>query len=143
MAADMQYFRLSLPEGWENETVYLFRGPEDGGLQHYLRLVIHPNLGKRDLDTFAHDHIEQVKQNLGSIEVLREEPRTLESGQEVYEFVYKWIPADDKVIFQKFVYMAIEHKGYMFSCEFNNRTRKTVALEVEKIIESFEPLELA
>lgn len=140
--AEMNYFKLELPKSWVNETVYLFRGPEDGGLQHYLRLVVHPDVGKRNLEDFARDHIESVKQNLGSIEVLREEPRELENGLQTYEFVYKWIPTDDKVIFQKFIYLVIDRKGYMFSCEFNQRTRNTVALEVEKIINSFEPLEL-
>ena len=142
MARELDYFRLELPDGWANETIYMFRGPEDGGLQHYLRLVVHPDVGKRSLEDFARDHIESVKQNLGSIEVLREEPRQLESGLETYEFVYKWIPTEDKVIFQKFVYLVIGRKGYQFSCEFNQRTRKTVALEVDKIINSFEPLEL-
>jgi len=140
--ADMNYFKLELPVGWVNETVHLFRGPEEGGLQHYLRLVVHPDVGKRSLEDFARDHIESVKQNLGSIEVLRDEPRELENGLQTHEFVYKWIPTDDKVIFQKFIYLVVDRKGYMFSCEFNQRTRKTVALEVEKIINSFEPLEL-
>jgi hypothetical protein len=52
------------------------------------------------------------------------------------------MPSDDRVIFQKFVYMIIDKKGYQFSCEFNRRTRKTLGAAVDQMINSFEPLEL-
>ena len=138
----MHYFQLDLPRGWENETIHLFRGPMDGGLQHYLRLVIHPKPASRDLEEFAQDHIAIVKESDPSMEVLREEARTLDNGREVFEFTYKSMPSDDRVLFHKFVYMMVDRKGYLFSCEFTKRTKKTVGLEVEKILNSFEPLDI-
>jgi len=142
MNSKMHYFRLDLPHQWENDTIYVFRGPLDGSMQHYLRLVVHPKPISGNLREFAQDGIATVKTGGPSMEFLREEARTLENGHEVFEFAYRTMPSDDAALFHKYVYMILKKKGYVFSCEFTKRSRKTVGLEVERILNSFEPLDL-
>jgi len=136
-------FVIDLPKEWEDETVYMFRGPLDGGVQHYLRLIIDHHPGKVSLEDYAADRTAAIKDNLGSIEVLKEEARELPNGRQIFEFVYKWIPSDDKIIFQKQVYMILDGIGYTFSCEFTKQTLKTIGVQVDGLINSFEPLDLS
>ncbi|MFH1742430.1 MAG: hypothetical protein ABIH23_25785, partial [bacterium] len=64
---------------------------------------------------------------------------TLDNGREIYECVYKWIPVDGRIIFQKLIYMIVDDAGYTFSAAFTKKTIKTIGVEVEGIINSFNP----
>ena len=132
-------FLVDLPDQWEDRTVYTFMGPEDGGHQHILTLIIDPELDSDDLTDFAQERIDQVTQTLQGMEILKEGPRTLDNGNEAYECVYKWIPVDGKIIFQKLIYLIVDGAGYTFSAGFTKKTIKTLGVEVEGIINSFTP----
>ena len=36
-------FQIDLPDGWEDQTIFTFRGPDDSGVQHNLVLIILTN----------------------------------------------------------------------------------------------------
>jgi hypothetical protein len=134
---------LDLPDGWENQTVYTYMGPDDSGVQHILTLVVDDKVEGYSLSDFAGQRIDTVKDTMQSITVLKDEPKELPSGRVVHEFVYKWIPTDDKIIFQKVVYLMLDDIGYTFSCNFSKKTIKTIGLQVDKIIDSFNRAEEA
>ncbi len=129
---------LDLPDGWEDKTIYTYMGPDDSGVQHILTLVVDENVDSMNVSEFAAQRIDVIKDSMASITVLKDELKELPSGRTVHEFVYKWVPAD-KVIFQKFVYLLINDVGYTFSCNFSKKTIKTIGLQVDGIIDSFNP----
>jgi len=133
-------FNIELPGDWHDHTVYTFMGPDDSGLQHILTLVVDPDVSGLDLAEFARDRIEASKNPMQSIDVLKDEEKTLINGIPAWEYVYKWSPADGKVIYQKFTFLIMGEKGYTFSAAYTKKTMKTITLEVEKIIASLEPL---
>ena len=61
-------------------------------------------------------------------------------GAAVYECVYKWFPTEGKAVFQKLLYMILDGVGYTFSANFTKRSLKTIAKQVEGIINTLAPL---
>jgi hypothetical protein len=141
MVGTNNQFILRLPDGWNDQTAYTFMGPEVNGEQHILNLVIDQNLVDDDLREFALDRIQPVRDALPGIETLKEEERTLATGIRVYEWVYKWLLAEGKPIFKKHVYMIIGKRGYTFTASFGKQTIKTIGIEVDRMIENFQPQE--
>jgi hypothetical protein len=132
-------FRIELPDGWEDRTIHQFMGPEDSGVQHILNLIVDRNASTDDVAEYARDRIDQIIETMPAAEILKEEPKTLGNGVEALEVVYKWVPPNGKVTFQKLVYMIREGVAYAFSANFSKKTIKTIGVEVDRIIESFEP----
>ncbi len=132
-------FHLDLPHGWEDQTVYYFRGPDEGGKEHMLTLVLNRNLQYDNVATFAKDYTEPIESTLQSVEVMKDEEITLENGNQAYEYVYKWMPAEGITIIKKYVFVIKDRMGYTFSCEFSRRTLKTVGVGMKNVIESLVP----
>ncbi len=134
-------FKIDLPEEWSDQSVYTFMGPDDSGVQHLLSLGIDPETEHDTLEEFARERIQLATGEMPDIEVLKDESKTLPSGKTVYEYVYKTVPTDDKVIFQKMIFLLQNGVGYTFVAPFSKKTIKTIGLEVDKIIDSFVPHE--
>ncbi|MEZ5360362.1 MAG: DcrB-related protein [Candidatus Zixiibacteriota bacterium] len=132
-------FSVELPGEWKDVTTYQFMGPEDSGVLHMLNLSIDPTPDEEDLYDYAQEFFAQAKESMPGADILKEEQRTLENGRSVYEFVVKWIPTDDNIIYKKIVCMLHEGKGYIFIANFSKKTIKTIGVEVERIIESLMP----
>lgn len=140
MATNNQ-FTLNIPEGWTDTTIFTFQGPHDSGVQHNLVLVIDPAVEKDiEVATYAKQQLENSKQVLPGFEMINEQEKTIIPDIPAYEIVYKYIPADEVIIFQKQVFMIIDGKGYSFTSSFSKKTLKTIANEVDEIIASFVPI---
>ena len=135
----MDNFFIELPQGWENQSIYMFKGPTIGSTEHYLRLLIDRRIGVQTLTAYARERIDLILNNLQGVEVLKEEVRELGEGHQVYEFVYKWIPTENMVKFCKYYYLVEGINGYTFNIEFTKKTMKLLTGEIEKIIASFLP----
>ncbi|MCD6162117.1 MAG: DcrB-related protein [candidate division Zixibacteria bacterium] len=132
-------FQFELPDGWEDQTVYIFEGPESSGIEHRLMLNIDRHLQHDDINDFAHEKTDALKESVQGISILKDEETTIRDGNPAYEFVYKWIPSDEKVIFYKFVFIIKDDIGFSFSAMFSKKTLKTVGLQMGEIIESLIP----
>ena len=132
-------FRIDLPDDWEDRTIHQFLGPDDSGVQHVLNLTVDPNVQTDDVEDYARDRIDQIVESMPAAEILKEEQKMLTSGVEAYEAVYKWVSPNGNVTFQKLVYMIRDGVAYAFSANFSKKTIKTIGVEVDRIIESFEP----
>jgi hypothetical protein len=132
-------FRIDLPDGWEDRTVHYFLGPEDSGVQHMLQLVVDRNASTDDVAEYARDRIDQIIETMPAAEILKEEEKTLPNGVPVYEAIYKWVPPNGNVTFQKLVYMIRDGVAYAFSANFSKKTLQTIGVEVDQIISSFNP----
>ena len=139
MGTTSNQFRIDLPDGWEDRTVYLYMGPDDSGVQHMMQLIVDPDTGGVDLAEYARNRIDAVMVSLQGAEILKEEEKILDNGRTVYECVYKWVPVDGQIMFNKVVYMIMGKSGYTFSANFSKKTIKTIGVEVDRIIDSFMP----
>ena len=131
-------FQVSLPPNWEDQTVHVFMGPDDSGIQHMLTLSIDPS-AEGELAAYADERVDATLATLQNAEVLKEEQITLANGSEAYEVVLKWVPTDDSIIFRKQVYVILKGKGYCFAANFSKKTIKTIGVEVDRIINSLVP----
>lgn len=130
-------FTLALPDSWDDRTVYLFMGPEDRGIQHNLQLAIEPDVKTGDVTEYGRERFEALLDSIPDAEAVKQEAKTLSDGRTVYECVYKWIPSDDQVLFNKAIYMIHEGNGLTFMANFTKQTIKTIGVEVDRMIESF------
>lgn len=136
MGSTNNQFRVDLPDGWEDQTVHMFMGPEDSGVQHMMQLMVDPDTGGAELAEYVRDRIDATMEALQGAEILKEEEKTLANGQTVYECVYKWIPTNDQIIFRKTIFMIVDGTGYTFAGNFSKKTIKTIGVEMERIVQS-------
>jgi hypothetical protein len=130
-------FQLTFPEQWKETTVYTFEGPHDSGVQHNLVLTIDTSVPKDvSLKDYAKGQHEATTRLLPGYEFVDEKEKTMPSGVPVYEITYKYVPADEVVLFQKQWFMFIEKKAYIFTSTFNKKTLNTLANDVAGIIGS-------
>jgi hypothetical protein len=66
----------------------------------------------------------------------------LPSGLPAYEIVYKYVPADEVILFQKQIFVIVKGKGFVLSSTFSKKTLKTIAYDVDAIIASLRVPEL-
>jgi len=132
-------FSFELPEGWEDQTVYYFRGPVEGDKEHLLMLVLNRQLQHEDVTSFAKEQINPITSGLQGIEVLKDEEITIDRGNQAYEFVYEWTPVEDVHIFKRYVFVLRSRIGFTFSCEFTKKSLKTVGAGMKDVIEALVP----
>jgi hypothetical protein len=132
-------FRADLPPGWQNQTVYHFRGPEIDGMPHTLVVTVDRDLQEPDIVRFARRQTDPIKENLQGLEILKDEVTTIENGNETYEFVYKWIPGEDVRLYQKYVFVIKAGMGFTISSSFNKRSFKMLAVQMKDLIENILP----
>ena len=138
MPINNNIFQLSFPDGWKETTVYTFEGPYDGGVQHNLVLLIDPFI-LRDtiLQDYAHAQLSGPKQVMPGFEMLGEVEKKLPDGTPTLEIVYKYVPAENYILYQKQFYFIKENKAFVFTGTFSKKTLKTIANDFDKIVASF------
>jgi hypothetical protein len=139
MASTNNRFKIELPDDWEDQTIHYFMGPEESGLQHTLSLQVDTQPNTDDLEEYARQRIEQALESIPAAEALKEEERQLPNGASAYEVVYKWAPSEDKVVFQKLVFVQHGKIMYNFNGTFTKKTIKTLGVEVDRMIQAFVP----
>jgi hypothetical protein len=137
MSSENLRFKVDLPKGWKDTTVYTYQGPDDSGVQHNITLVVDRKPAAPDLKTYAAERRSQLLATLQGIDILKEEERTMESGYPAYELVYKWIPVEGTVVYQKVLFMLVGRVVCTFSGNFSKKTIKTIGVEFDRIAASF------
>jgi hypothetical protein len=135
-------FRIDLPDSWQETTVYTFQGPHDSGVQHNLVLVIQHDMPKKaDLIQWAKQQFGTHKETLPGYEFINEKEKIMPDGTPAYEIVYKYSPTDQFTFFQKQVFVIKEDKGFIFTSTFSKKTLETIAIDVDKIINTLRMIE--
>ncbi|MBD3257311.1 DUF1795 domain-containing protein [candidate division GN15 bacterium] len=139
-------FCYELPKGWQDQTVYNFIGPEDSGIQHSVRMIIDRHLLVKEISRFARQRTQPIEDSLQSVEVLKNEETTVEGCHPSWEFIYKWVLAEDRVMIQTYIFVICEKMGFTFEARFTKRTFNTVGRQLHEVVEAllpgtFEPLE--
>jgi len=136
-------FFLTFPDSdWKETTIHTFEGPFDSGVQHNIVLMIDPDVPKDvSLKEYAKDQCERAATQLPGFEYVDQKEKIMRTGISAYEIIYKYMPTDEVVLFQKQWYMVIEKKIYIFTSTFNKKTLNTIANDIEGIIESLQMAE--
>lgn len=141
MATTNHQFKITLPEGWEDNSVFTFMGPDSHGVRHILNLVIEKNVGDHDVESFARERIQVAQSAVGSADTLKDAARTLSNGVAAHEWIYKTVPIDGKAVFHQQIYAVLNQRGYTFSAVYSKMSFKLLGGQVEQIISSFLPLD--
>jgi len=139
MSPSNNRFKIELADGWEDQTVHYFMGPDESGLQHSLSLQVDPKPNTDILSEYARERIDQMLESIPGAEILKEEEKQLPSGAPAYEAVYKWAPTEDRVVFQKLVFVKHGKVMYNFNAVFTKKTIKTLGVEVDRMIAELIP----
>lgn len=134
-------FRVSLPDGWEDQTIYMFMGPQEDEVQPVLTLTNELLADDITVEELARERIDATLEALGTAEVVNEQQRALANGHAVYEAVLKWIPSEDQIIYRKQVYLIVDDQAFTFAANFSRKTLKTLGNDMNTIIETFTPTE--
>jgi len=103
-----------------------------------LVLLIDPFISKETtLKEYAHAQLSGPKQVMPAFEMLGEVEKKLPDGTQALEIVYKYVPAENYVLYQKQFYFIKEEKAFVFTGTFSKKTLKTIANDFDKIIASF------
>jgi hypothetical protein len=139
MSTTNSRFTITLPEGWEDQTVHTYMGPDDSGVKHMLTVTVSPTVETGDVSEFARERIDMALNALQGAAILKDEPIDLADGRGAHECIIKWIPTDGNVIFRKMVFVIQDGRGYSFAANFSKKTIKTIGTEVERMILSLRP----
>ncbi|NMC43351.1 MAG: DUF1795 domain-containing protein [candidate division Zixibacteria bacterium] len=132
-------FTITLPDGWEDQTVHTYMGPDDSGVKHILTVTVSPKVETGDVSEFARERIDMAVNGMQGATILKDEPVELADGRGAHECIIKWIPTDGNVIFRKMVFLLQDGKGYSFAANFSKKTIKTIGTEVGQMILSLRP----
>ncbi|MCK4574614.1 MAG: DcrB-related protein [candidate division Zixibacteria bacterium] len=132
-------FDIHLPSGWEDQTVYHFKGPEIDGRAHMLRLVVDRNLWHDNMASFVKDKRELLLETQQGIEVLKDQEVTIHNGNPVHELVYKWMIGEEKTAFCKYIFVMKDEMGFTFFTEFSKKSYKLLTGQVREIVENLLP----
>jgi hypothetical protein len=138
MSITNSIFQLNFPDGWKETTVYTFEGPHDSGVQHNLVLVVDPFIGKdTEIKEYAQAQLAGPKNVMPGFEMVNEQERKMPDGTPAYEIVYKYVPGENVILFQKQIYMRKEEKAFVFTATFSKKTLATLGNQIDSIIASF------
>ena len=78
--AKLPDFSKNLPEGWEDQSVFTFKGPDVDNVAHFLTLLVDRRAGDAELDEYAEEHIDMELEALPGMTVLSSGVKTLPGG---------------------------------------------------------------
>jgi len=139
MGKDENRFQFDLPSGWEDQTVYFFRGPKVDEREHRLMLTIDRHLQESDVTAFARRRTRPIIDSLQGLEVLKDEETSRPGCYPSWEFVYRWIPSEEVKIYKKYVFVLRGGYGFSFEIEFSKMSYKMLGEQVKKVIEDLLP----
>lgn len=134
--AKLPDFSKNLPEGWEDQSVFTFQGPDEDGAAHFLTLIVDRRAGDAELEEYAEEHIDAELEALPGMTVLAGGVKTLPGEKKIYQVTYKWISSDDKVIIRRQVFAVEDGTGFMFSINFTKRSVKLLGNQADQVIQS-------
>lgn len=129
-------FALSFPDGWNDSTVYTFDGPVDSGVTQNLVLTIDRTVDRSlELQSYVNSQIENLRQSLPGYELLQQKVAIV-AGCNAIIVVYKYLPADNCIYFQKQHYIHNVNSLYIFTSTYSEKTLKMVSPQIDTIVEN-------
>lgn len=134
-------FRVALPEGWEDRSVYSFQGPETGGNIPLINLTIDENPSEASVADYGRIQVDALLETIPEAEILLEQTRTLKNKREIFELVFKWVPIDETVVFIKSLFFLHGARAYCVSGHFSKQGYKTLGQLVDTVCAELEAMD--
>ncbi|MDH4275906.1 MAG: DUF1795 domain-containing protein [Gammaproteobacteria bacterium] len=131
-------FKLSLPDEWEDQSIYRFAGPEIDGLQHAITLTIDHALEGQTLVQFSQQKINALRENLQGYLELKQRLFALKNGANAVELVFRWTPVKDAEVLYHVIYLVNESAGYTLTGQFTMNSYELIGKTVVQQMYSFE-----
>lgn len=127
---------ITLPEGWEDGTVFSFLGPQRSGRSSIITVSVDKSAGKASsLEEYAKLRSAQVIDTFGESEILLELLRKSPSGREVYEIAYR-SGSGPATTFGWLAYMIENGCGYTLQCRSDRASRTVTGAAFRQVLES-------
>lgn len=130
-------FALSVPEIWQNQTVYVLAGPAADGFQHNVTVSVDPEAGVASLKAYATRQTQALCSALPDLHLLRRDAMTLYDGRPAQRTIFRWYPTAGRLLYQQHLYVLAGGTGYTLAASFTPNTRKALGPVVEHIMRSF------
>jgi hypothetical protein len=135
-------FTIKKLEGWQDKTIYTLTGPVENGIQHNVIITVETNNAFHSLLDYADWNIQTLENELKGCRLLKKDQTVLNNGIPAYEAVFSWYPTDELRIYQQQLYILTNKTGYKLTASFTKKTRQTLGPKVERMMLSFNPLEV-
>lgn len=133
-------FFLSVYDDWKDKTIYTIAGPVSDEMQHNILITKDDENGFDNAFEYADWQIDSLETSLPACILLKRGEKKLDCGLQAYEAVFRWIPTDEKKIYQHQIYVFHNKTGYTLTASFSKRTKKIYGPMVQRIMLSFNPL---
>ena len=124
-------FRLALPDGWTEQTVYMFLGPEEGEHKHHLTLQVDDDPATTDLAEYTTPYLQGQMETLPQAETIKNEMAELPGGVEGYVTVVKWQPSEDQVLLRKQVVVVRGETVFVLAGDFTKKSMPILGGQME------------
>ena len=130
-------FKFDLPvSGWEDQTVYSFKGPKVDGMDHFLLLAVDRVLSEDTLEAYVAERRNLILSTLPNIEVGRDAPLILGNRLPAHELVLKWTPAEKLIRYKRYFFAIHNDMGFTLNCDFTKQSYGLLAEEMTTIATS-------
>lgn len=126
-------FRLALPDGWTEQTIYMFLGPEEGEHKHHLTLQVDADPASTDLAEYTAPFLEGQMETLPHAETIKNEMTELPGGVEGYVTVVKWRLSDEQVLFRKQVVVLRGETVFVLAGDFTKKSMPILGGQMERM----------
>ncbi len=132
MTAVNHQFTLQLPEGWVDNSAYLFCGPTHNGRQPTIHLAVDKTPRTTDVDLYAQERIEMIRSAFPQAEVLKAEAIALNNRIRAFELIYTL----NQQSFRRQIFVMLRGQGYTFSGDFTPQEINTIGTCVRALADS-------
>jgi hypothetical protein len=122
---------MTLLEGWEDQTIFIVRGPDTDGTEHFLTVQIDPKLGRTGIETYGETQAEATLKTLENVDLLKKGVLALPGGTTAYELVFKWTPLEDQVIFRRLLYVERRKNAFVIGGNFSEQSLASLGPQMD------------
>lgn len=133
-------FAVAIPDGWHDNTVFQLDGPIEDGIKHGVNITSEHGVSL-SLEQYGQLKADMLAQGLQGYHERKRGLVKQANGRQVYELIYDWSPVEEREIIQKMVVLLQGGTAYTLMASFSQRSIKTFGPMVDKIAESFTPVE--
>ncbi len=130
-------FSMDLPPEWEDQASYRIVGPEQDGIQHDITVQLEDNIEAPDIVSLAQQRIRDLSCNLEAFQGLSHGVVELKPPYSAYQVAYKWAPEKTREVYQRMMFVLVNHTVYTLTVTFSKKTFKRLGPQVEDIFRSF------
>lgn len=132
-------FTVSVPEGWENETIYRLEGPSTNGTTPRIEVIVDPDAGDVTAMDYAEVQIKVQKQSVNGRRLIEEKNLRLKNSLPAYWVQFSWTANEGGGLIQDHLYVVSDQIGYRLTVTQEQASRPLKQVEVEQMFVSFTP----